>query len=537
MKTSRLEKLRQEVRGTITQLGLDPYPVEFGLVSKERMDEISAYDGFPERYPHWKFGMKYDQQRKKARYGGMKIYELVVNSSPALAYLREDNSVIQNKAIMAHVYAHSDFFKNNRWFFPTREDMVKVTREHGNRVEKLMGSHGVSRVESFLDRVLSLQFNIDQYLPYQSPRKKEETKEAGGEKIPVKRDYMDRFINPPEWVEQDKGDGKNEKSSTGEEAEQLPTTDILGFLAENGDLKSWEKDIISLVREESYYFAPQLMTKVMNEGWAAYWQSRVMNEEELAEAEEFLDHADMLSRVLAGRGLNPYLLGKKIWEDVRERWNKGRHGREWENCSDRKRRERWDREEGRGLEKMLELRKNLNDVSFIDAYFTEEVLEGLNLFTYEWLPKTGNYHITARDFDPIKKKLLFRFTNLGRPTIKVKTGNFENKSELLLVHEFNGVNLHLPDGRKVLKNIYEMWGRPVNLKTVQKKTPEGITPEISGEEPKRKGENDGKSPDYEGLKLRYDGEEFQKEEVPEEELDELMFETTDYDTVPRNWKV
>ena len=29
-------------------------------------------------------------------------------------------------------------------------------------------------------------------------------------------------------------------------------------------------------QDEAYYFAPQGMTKIMNEGWASFWHSRIM---------------------------------------------------------------------------------------------------------------------------------------------------------------------------------------------------------------------------------------------------------------------
>jgi len=131
--------------------------------------------------------------------------------------------------------------------------------------------------------------------------------------------------------------------------------------------------------------------------------------------------------------------------------------------------------------------------------------------------------------------LLLKFTNLGRPTIKVKSGNYGNKGELSLIHEFNGVNLHLEDGKDVLKNIYEMWGRPVNLKTVRKERAEGIAPKREGEEPGQK-VGTGKAPAYEGVKIRYDGERFQREEVEKENYEELIYETGGFDTVPQGWR-
>ena len=31
-----------------------------------------------------------------------------------------------------------------------------------------------------------------------------------------------------------------------------------------------------MLRDEAYYFLPQRMTKIMNEGWASFWHSRLM---------------------------------------------------------------------------------------------------------------------------------------------------------------------------------------------------------------------------------------------------------------------
>src|SRR5262249_48116349 len=47
-----------------------------------------------------------------------------------------------------------------------------------------------------------------------------------------------------------------------------PQRDVLQFLFEHAPLENWERDVLAIVREEAYYFAPQAMTKIMNEGWA-----------------------------------------------------------------------------------------------------------------------------------------------------------------------------------------------------------------------------------------------------------------------------
>ena len=50
---------------------------------------------------------------------------------------------------------------------------------------------------------------------------------------------------------------------------------MLQFLLDHAPLEPWERDLLSTVREEAYYFAPQRQTKVLNEGWAAYWHSKL----------------------------------------------------------------------------------------------------------------------------------------------------------------------------------------------------------------------------------------------------------------------
>ncbi len=538
-KIRELERLRAEARRLAESAGLDPWPVIFGIVDYDQLNEYSAYDGFPERFPHWSFGMSYDYFRKRSAYSGWWTYELVLNTNPAIAYLRESNTPVENKGVMIHVYAHVDFFKHNRWFSKTPKDMIKVMHTHAERIEEYMNKYGIAEVESFLDKALSLQYEIDQYAPFikrswhRTDSEEEDGREQEPVRIPVKRDYMDRFINPPRWLEERRARLKQAR----EKARQLrdetdlikPQKDLLGFLIKHGRLENWQKDILAMIREESYYFVPQIQTKIMNEGWAMFWQSKLMAE--FAQPNEFIDHADMVSKVLAGGALNPYALGKLIWEDIKERWDKGRFGREWELCTDPHKKKRWDTKANLGTEKIFEVRRTYNDVTFLAEFFTEELFEKLKLFAYEYIPETGAYHITSRDFADVKKKLLFQHTNLGRPMIKVATGNYGNKGELLLLHMYNGVGLHLEDAKEVLKNIYSMWGRPVNLKTIIKrkvKDPDPTRHRIHPEHPLTA------VTEEQGVLLRYDGESLREIALSPDEVKEIRLEE-DYSTIPREW--
>ena len=96
--------------------GLDFFPTAFEMASYDEMNELAALGGFPTRYPHWRFGMEYERLSKSAEYGLSRIYEMVINNNPAYAYLLEGNSLTDQRLVMAHVYGHVDFFKNNFCF-------------------------------------------------------------------------------------------------------------------------------------------------------------------------------------------------------------------------------------------------------------------------------------------------------------------------------------------------------------------------------------------------------------------------------------
>src|SRR5436853_1053457 len=117
--TPELSKCRDEIREVARNYGLDFYEVIYELIDHDELNMVAAYGGFPVRYPHWRFGMEYEQLSKSYEYGLSKIYEMVINNNPAIAYLLEGNSLVDQKLVMAHVFAHVDFFKNNYYFRAT----------------------------------------------------------------------------------------------------------------------------------------------------------------------------------------------------------------------------------------------------------------------------------------------------------------------------------------------------------------------------------------------------------------------------------
>ena len=154
MATSQLRPLPKELADVQVEMeeharryGLDFFPTIFEVVDVDQLNAIAAYGGFPTRYPHWRFGMEYERLAKGYAYGLQKIYELVINNDPCYAYLLGSNSITDHKMVIAHVYGHCDFFKNNYWFSQTNRKMIDEMANHGNRIRRYMDRFGVEEVE------------------------------------------------------------------------------------------------------------------------------------------------------------------------------------------------------------------------------------------------------------------------------------------------------------------------------------------------------------------------------------------------------
>ena len=522
---SELKRFKYEIEHQARGYGLDFFPVIFEVLDYQEINEIAAYQGFPSRYPHWSFGMHFEEVSKSYAYGLSKIYEMVINNDPCYAYLLKCNNLIDQKLVMAHVYAHCDFFKNNLYFIPTNRKMVDEMANHATRVQRYVDRYGSQAVEAFIDCCLSLENLVDPHAPFIKRREEEEradraflkslgsdheqdpfqcgpkpssscsssgcppgagmgsgspvpdrgqredlfADDEGEERIVPRRlkskGYMDRYVNPPEFLRSRAEELKakrKEKKKFPESAEP----DILLFLIENAPLKNWQRDVLSIAREEAYYFIPQGQTKIMNEGWATYWHSRLLTEKILNDS-EVVDYADHHAGTLGGSKLhlNPYKLGVELFRDIEERWNKGRFGKEYEECDDLRARENWDRKLGLGREKVFEVRRLYNDLTFVDTFLTEDFCRQQKLFVYAKDEAGQAWVIQNREFSRVKKILLDSLTNLGQPIIRAVDGNFENRGELLLSHQHEGRDLKWDYSRDSLVNLHRLWKRPVHLET------------------------------------------------------------------------
>src|SRR5262249_16612404 len=247
------------------------------------------------------------------------------------------------------------------------------------------------------------------------------------------KDYMSEYINPPEALKAEEEEIRKKQQAMERSFPERPERDILLFLIEYAPLKAWQRDVLSIVRDEAYYFAPQGQTKIINEGWASFWHSTILAERAL-EPWECVDYADHHSGTMAmSRGrVNPYKLGIELLRDIERRWNTGQFGKEWEECEDLDKKRSWDLKLGLGRKKIFEVRKVHNDITFIDSFLTPEFCQQHQMFSYAYNEQGSNYVIESREFQKIKQRLLFSLTNAGRPLIFVVDGNYKNRGELLL---------------------------------------------------------------------------------------------------------
>ena len=465
-----LRDIQEEVEGYGKHFGLDFFPIVYEVLDYKTMNEVAAYGGFPTRYPHWRFGMDYEQLSKSYEWGLSKIYEMVINTNPAYAYLLEGNSTTDQKIVMAHVCAHVDFFKHNYYFSKTNRKMIDGMANHASRVRRHMARWGQDVVEDFIDTCLSLENLIDPmsaYIVRSRPPKPVDEDEPEPEVGRLKsKGYMDSFINPPSYLEAQKKKKDEEAKKARRRFPEHPQRDIMQFLIEHAPLDHWQRDVLEIVRDEAYYFAPQAMTKIMNEGWATYWHSKILTEKAL-KASEVIDYADACAGVLAtapGR-LNPYKLGVELLRNIEDRWNKGQYGKEWDECDSMEQKRNWDRRTGLGRQKIFEVRKLYNDITFLDEFFTLEFCIEQKFYTFGFQERSGNWEIMSREFKKVKDQLLKMLTNRGQPAILVEDGNFENRSELLLRHVHEGTDLDGGQARDTLRNAAKVWTRPVSLLT------------------------------------------------------------------------
>lgn len=440
-----LEKAIDEISKGAEGFGLDFFPMRFELCPADVLYTIGAY-GMPTRFTHWSFGKAYFRLKTMYDFNLSRIYELVVNSNPCYAFLLEGNSLVQNKLVIAHVFAHCDFFKNNAWFSKTNRDMVETMSVNAERIREYEFLYGQSEVEKILDGALAIQEHIDFHQIKKIEGKK---KQHWGRKL--ESAYEDIWAMGAERIKEDEGDNlKREKFPLS------PDKDLMGFIINHShSLKEWQREILAMVRDEMFYFWPQVETKIMNEGWAALWHARILRDMDLSDAET-LEFARLHAGVLqtSKSALNPYYLGMKIFEDIEKRW---------EYPSEEERIEH-QRPGGEGRAKIFEVRETENDQSFLRNYLTRDLVQDLDLYLFRKLGQ--QWKVSDTEWEAVRDGIVTKLVNGGNPYLLVEDGDYQGNGHLLLKHRHEGVDLDTYYLEKTLPYVFNLWGKTVHLETI-----------------------------------------------------------------------
>lgn len=441
----KLQHAIAEITEIATAFGLDTYPMRYEICPADIIYTFGAY-GMPTRFAHWSFGKQFHKMKMQYDFGLSQIYELVINSDPCYAFLLDTNSLIQNKLIIAHVLAHCDFFKHNVRFSNTRRDMVESMTATAERIAAYEMLYGKEEVESFLDAVLAIQEHIDPSIMRPKLPVYEDEEEV---ETVRKTDYddlwnLDRRENKTRLV-----------LPYRKKFPPKPEKDLLLFIEEySSELEEWQRDILTMMREEMLYFWPQLETKIMNEGWASFWHQRILREMDLT-SDETIEFAKLNANVVqpSKTGINPYYLGVKIFEDIEKRYN-----------NPTKEMKEIGIEANSGRAKMFEVREIESDISFIRNYLTKDLVKQEDLYLFE--KKNGNYEITDKDYENVRDQLVSMRVNGSFPYIVVENGDYMRLGELYLQHGYEGMELDPHYLENVLPYIHQLWGRPVHMETV-----------------------------------------------------------------------
>ena len=432
-----LEKLATE------DMKLDFYPINYEIVPQETMLEVMSY-GLPTRARHWSYGQSYEYQRMQGEMGHSKVYELVLNNNPSYAFLLDTNPDIANTMVCAHVIGHVHFFKNNFLFKQTDNKMVYHAAERAQRIEDYIQKYGLEAVE----RVMDIGFALDKHIDWHKGTVRSKYKKS-------KKFYKETKKNEFDDLHGSKEFSMKEVRDPG----LIPPSDeydLIWFLTNySSHLDPWQKDILEIIREESYYFYPQYMTKIMNEGFASFCHAELMLKlDELPQC-EYMDFCKIHEKVVQPGAnklnLNPYFLGFTIFNDIRKKWDKLYE--DGESDID-------------GLQKIYEVVAREDDISFIRNYLTEEVAEDLKLFSYKSLQTSDGgeaVHILTKEIDRVREAIVKDLYNYRAPLICITS-----IEDGILQLKHKSANIGTLDEKYaeiVMGYIFDLWGKPINLET------------------------------------------------------------------------
>lgn len=441
-----------KIQELVRKFGLNPCEQEFEIGDHTDMMSAMAYAGMTSRYPHWSFGKAYELTKTLYDYGIQGLpYEMVINSNPALAYLMRDNTLLLHILTIAHVYGHNDFFMNNDTFKSTNPSRtIERFNTHAKRVRAYRQdpSIGEKKVEELLDAAHAVAFQCRRNFNIRKMTREEQIKRALEDAQP-RRDGNWALHKPPET-----------KEVNIHKIPFEPEEDFLLFIRDyNPFLENWEKDILTIVDEETKYFIPMIETKIMNEGWASYWHKKILESLNLPQNLhlEFIVRHNQVVQPMPGQ-INPYYLGLKMLEYIKRRFDEP-------TAEEIK---KYGKPTRTGDEQLFLVRESMRDTSFIHTYFTEELARELKIFGFEAEGddlKVSNVADDEESWRKIQDALIKQIGMNSLPVIRIEDMDLGDQT-LLIKHYHDGRDLDYEHAEKTMAYTNKLWKRKVVLETI-----------------------------------------------------------------------
>jgi spore cortex formation protein SpoVR/YcgB (stage V sporulation) len=458
------------------ELGLSVYPNQIEVITAEQMLDAYSSVGMPLFYKHWSFGKHFAFHEASYRKGLMGLaYEIVINSSPCISYLMEENTATMQALVIAHAaFGHNHFFKNNYLFRQWTDadgilDYLEFAKSYVAQCEE---RHGRIAVEHTLDAAHALMSHgIDRYPGKKKLDLRAEEKRAGDRRRHDEAAFNDLWRTVPS------GPAKSAAVLNVERRRQLlglPQENLLYFLEKTAPrLQPWQRELLRIVRHIAQYFYPQSQTKVMNEGTATYVHYRIMNrlhEQGRISDGNFLEFLQSHTNVVFQpdfddrrfSGFNPYALGFAMMQDIeRIVVNPDDEDRAWfpEIAGS-----------GDAMGVLRDVWANYRDESFISQYLSPRLMRQLRMFHLHDDPEVrAGIRVDAihdeRGFRRLRRELAKQYdVGFIDANIEVVDVDLAGDRRLMLRHAVvKGAQLNESDARRVLQHLADLWSYDVSL--------------------------------------------------------------------------
>ncbi|PVZ69572.1 SpoVR family protein [Pelagibaculum spongiae] len=451
---------------------LDTYPNQIEVITAEQMLDAYSSAGMPLGYSHWSYGKQFLDLEKLYKGGHMGLaYEIVINSSPCIAYLMEENSLPTQALVIAHAcFGHNSFFKGNYLFreWTDAAAIIDYMLFSKNYIRQCEEKHGQAEVEKLLDSCHALMnYGVDRYKrPSPISMEEERARQTNRE------DYLQSQVNDL-WRTLPKNPNA-EQVNQQQRFPSEPQENLLYFIEKHAPLlEPWQREVVRIVRKVSQYFYPQRQTKVMNEGWATFWHYTLLNDlfdQGLVGDGFMLEFLHQHSSVTTQppfdhpgfSGINPYALGFAMFQDIKRicqhpddedrHWFPEIAGSDWHTTLDF-------------------AMRNFKDESFIAQYLSPKLIREFRLFsvnddTQQPTLEIDSIHNEA-GYQRIRELLSSQY-NLSNqePNIQVWDVNLKGDRSLTLRHVQHNKKLLNTDVNEVLKHLHRLWGFNVKLESV-----------------------------------------------------------------------